>query len=221
VERIPPGGADSYIDIYSNEATLTDMTKIWSDKSWIESRSKTLDILFSDGFETSLQSEKTVLEIGCAHGEMLELFHKRGWHTIGYESGEHLAEKARESTGLDIRTGIIGNMDLPKGSFDCIAAFHVLEHLKYPSIFFEKSRKWLKSHGRLVVEIPNPDLAGGSELQCSSTSHGYCNTGHMHFFTDATIKKYFQRFGFTVQNHHTWLDHNDNNRITAYVLAIK
>ena len=51
-----------------------------------------------------------------------------------------------------------------------------------------------------AVGVPVPDLTRLSRTQQLNDFFGYANTAHMHFFTPATLPKYFSKYGFEVVN---------------------
>lgn len=73
----------------------------------------------------------------------------------GIEWNRDLVDKAREK-GLDVRQGDL-NRDLPypDGTFDCVFALSVLEHLLNGCHFLQECHRVLKRGGTLVILTPN------------------------------------------------------------------
>jgi 2-polyprenyl-3-methyl-5-hydroxy-6-metoxy-1,4-benzoquinol methylase len=49
----------------------------------------------------------------------------------------------------------VESVDLPAGSFDTVAAWHVLEHLYEPQVALERIVEALAPGGKLFLEVPN------------------------------------------------------------------
>ncbi len=100
-----------------------------------------------------------VLDIGCGHGEFLELLKKRGTECRGVELDAALAETAR-AKGLNVVAGdglaVLAAQD--DGSLGGISMIQVIEHLSiqqqldFVALAFDK----LRDGGRIVIETVNP-----------------------------------------------------------------
>jgi hypothetical protein len=55
-------------------------------------------------------------DLGCWVGFLLAEARDRGWETVGVEPSRFASEYARERLGLDVRTGTLGDADLPAPS---------------------------------------------------------------------------------------------------------
>lgn len=97
---------------------------------------------------------RTILDVGCGSGEALDEGAARGWSGVGVELGSESTERAR-ARGLDVRTGRLGDVGLGKGSFDVVAAWHVLEHQPDPVGLLREMAQHVRPGGLLAVEVPN------------------------------------------------------------------
>jgi SAM-dependent methyltransferase len=96
---------------------------------------------------------------------------------LGFEVVEAAVEQAR-----------------PRGSFELITIFHLLEHLRSPLAVLERARSWLEPEGLLVVETPlKPDFE---------------NIDHLYCFSAASLELALARVGFTSR---CWFDYVDDN----------
>jgi len=97
-----------------------------------------------------------LLDVGCGTGEFLREMRRRGWQTLGIEKEEKAAQIARDS-GCPVLSGDPLETDLSNRTFDLITLWHSLEHLPDPIRVLAKLTKHLRSLGRLVIALPNPD----------------------------------------------------------------
>lgn len=105
-----------------------------------------------------------ILEIGAAAGFLLDEARTRGYDGVGVEPNDAMANHARDALGLDVRTGRLGEVPLPAGSFDAACAFHVVEHLDAPLDALRAVRDALAPGGHLLVEVPNAQSAAARRL---------------------------------------------------------
>lgn len=105
---------------------------------------------------------KKSLEIGCALGYGVNLFHDLGFDSYGIDISEYAIKKAKEQNPL--LTDHFQEVDIQKSkpfpsrfrSFDIIICFEVLEHLKKPERALQNFFVTLKSGGCFIGSTPNP-----------------------------------------------------------------
>ena len=95
-----------------------------------------------------------LLEIGCSHGGFLGLAELAGFRVTGIELNPWVADFARQSFGVDVRTGPIERQGFQRGSFDAICMFDVLEHLARPCQDTKCCAHALTPNGVLLVQTP-------------------------------------------------------------------
>jgi len=100
-----------------------------------------------------------LLEVGAAAGFFLDEARQRGWDVCGIEPNEAMAAHARDALGLDVRAGLLGEVELPAERFDAACAFHVVEHIDAPLDALLAVRAALRDGGHLLVEVPNAESA--------------------------------------------------------------
>ncbi len=96
-----------------------------------------------------------LLDVGCAAGFFLHVAQERGWHVAGIEPAEYAARYARNRMGLDVKTGTLETVDLPKNYYDVVTAWDVIEHVLDPLQFIEQAHGLLRKEGLLVLGTPN------------------------------------------------------------------
>ena len=160
-----------------------------------------------------------VLEIGCGAGRAGEALRARqGCRVVGVEVNAEAAAQARRRLD-EVHVGDAEALPLPfqPGEFDCLLAGDVLEHMRDPEAFLNRSRDWLGDRGCLVVSIPNvrnhtliSSLLGGN---WTYESAGLLDRTHLRFFTRREIEKMLYRAGYAIDRlqfmpgpgHQEWL----------------
>lgn len=138
--------------------------------------------------------DKTVLDVGCATGDVARVLNSRGCRVSGVEIDAESAELARP----DLEELVITDLDtsplsdhFKAGSFDVVIFADVLEHLRDPVAVLRDSLSLLAPDGRVVISIPN--VAHGSvRLALLQGRWNYTETGLL----DSTHIRFFTRSGF-------------------------
>lgn len=94
---------------------------------------------------------KTLLDVGCGDGSFLCQAEKRNWTVVGLERFPELAR----AKGVTVYETV---HDLNGQYFDCITAWHSLEHFQDPNALIVELARHLHSTGQLILAVPN---AGG------------------------------------------------------------
>ncbi len=96
-----------------------------------------------------------ILDIGCAHGFLLDEARKLDWTTEGLEFSAEAANYAINKLNLAVSTGSIMQTDFPKNNFDIVTIIGVIEHLADPIAAIRKINKILKPGGYLAITTIN------------------------------------------------------------------
>lgn len=103
----------------------------------------------SKWIRTFLSAEKAYLDFGCGTGAFVCYLQEIGWKAFGVEPNE----KARKVYN---NPNIVDSLDkIAEDSFDCIALWHVLEHLPQPKSTLQKLIPLLTEKGKLFLAVPN------------------------------------------------------------------
>ena len=94
---------------------------------------------------------RRLLEIGCAHGFFLAAARDRGWTTRGVDVSASAVRYARETLGLDVVLGEIGDVDVAPASLDVVALIGTIEHLADPVATLRRAAELLAPGGYLLV----------------------------------------------------------------------
>jgi SAM-dependent methyltransferase len=95
------------------------------------------------------------MEVGPGDGAFLKLL--KAECRLGSVSGIEPSPKAAavcRRRGLNVEEGYLTSSS-PAGQFDCIAAFHVLEHALDPINLLRVFHSRLNDNGTLLIEVPN------------------------------------------------------------------
>jgi len=96
------------------------------------------------------------LEIGPGRGVDLLCLRLLGWDARGLEMDPVAAERARLTSGCEVRLGTLASTDYPAGHFDLVYMRHVFEHLPDPAGSLRRCLELLAPGGRIVLLYPNP-----------------------------------------------------------------
>lgn len=126
---------------------------------------------------------RRVLDFGCGTGRWLNAFADAGWQTWGIEPATDVAF-ARHA-----RVDAIPD----DGRFECVLAYHVLEHLPRPLDALRQFAAALRPGGVCVVSVPRLDTVDVHQ------DRTYCLNGRAHLvaYSEACLRDLFQRAGFT------------------------
>jgi len=138
-----------------------------------------------------------LLDVGCAGGHFLAEAQRRGWHALGLDVSAEAVAFARERLGVAARVGALPRPDWPDGSFDCITAWHVLEHLSDPAAFLREVRRLLRPKGWLFLETPVVDGWGARHL--GPRWPQWKPGEHLVYFSTRTLARTLWMEGFDVR----------------------
>ena len=103
-----------------------------------------------------LLQDKTLLDIGCGKGDVLELAKSKGIEAYGIEPDLTLIKLGKQLYGeLDIKPSTLQDFK-PTQKYDCITMIDVLEHIEDDLAQLKKIKKMLNKGGRLIVVVPSP-----------------------------------------------------------------
>jgi len=140
---------------------------------------------------------KRLLEIGVGHGYFLEAARRRGFEVSGMEVSSAAAEFARSHFDVSVAVTSVDDAQIPQGSVDVVAAWHVLEHLADPLAALRKAREWLTANGIIAVEVPNYESydarVRGTEWQ------GWQPKYHRWHFAPRALARMLTEAGFAVE----------------------
>jgi 2-polyprenyl-3-methyl-5-hydroxy-6-metoxy-1,4-benzoquinol methylase len=146
---------------------------------------------------TSCSKGKSILDIGCASGELLSLFKMNGWETTGIEPNENARSFAINNYGLNVfEESAISGFENEK--FDAITMWHVLEHVSDLNGRITEIKRILKKDGVFIVAVPNCDSYDADYYK--EFWAAYDVPRHLYHFTPKTIETLMSKFNFKIEN---------------------
>lgn len=112
----------------------------------------------------------------------------RGWEVDGNEISARSIEWAKEVFDVDIRYGLLEELDLPENWFDLVLFWHTLEHTIDVRETLLKTKDIMKPGGYLVIAVPRSESA-------SSVERRYI-PDHTHEFSEKALRLLLNKFGF-------------------------
>jgi MoaA/NifB/PqqE/SkfB family radical SAM enzyme/SAM-dependent methyltransferase len=141
-----------------------------------------------------------ILDVGCAHGQILEYLRKRtNWELVGVEPVASVAEEAK-LVGAEIHVSTLENAQLPSNSFDVVLMSHVLEHVENPDRTVREVFRILKPEGSLLAFMPDHD--GEDRKAFGNLWWGYHLPRHLYHFDYISISQLLEQRGFEIRDVH-------------------
>jgi 2-polyprenyl-3-methyl-5-hydroxy-6-metoxy-1,4-benzoquinol methylase len=164
--------------------TTTAMCSLGSDATRLSSQLEFLRPCLSAG--------ATILEIGCATGELAALLHSHaslgGYEAIELSPAAEIAEKKVTKLHRQPLAQLQATGALRPQSFDLVIASHVIEHIADVQSEMAAMRAILKDDGSLFLEVPN---GSGSDVLPFDD-----NASHIHFFSVNSLLHLLSVHGF-------------------------
>jgi SAM-dependent methyltransferase len=100
------------------------------------------------------RSQGKVLDVGCGTGDRLDVFRNKGFETYGVETSDS-ADYAKDHLKLNVLKGDLFSAKFPRGFFDIVTLYNVLEHTHDPIKVCQEVQRILKEDGFLIVQVPD------------------------------------------------------------------
>lgn len=153
-------------------------------------------------FASRLARGKRVADLGSGTGYGSAALAETALHVTGVEISAEAVEFARTqytSPKVEFECASATDTGLPKGSFDLVVAFEVIEHLTDWNDLLREAKRLLTPGGQFVVSTPNRDYYAESRRLAGP------NPFHEHEFSyeefDAALRELFPYVSLFVQNH--------------------
>lgn len=149
-----------------------------------------------------------ILDLGCSSGALgAALKRRQGASVTGIELDADYADDAAERLDRVI-TGdleqLLGGDEPPDlGTFDCVIAADVLEHLRDPWLVMRRAAEYLRPGGSAVVSLPNIRFwetfwQVGYRANWPRRDHGIFDRTHLRWFTIGDVRGLLDQAGFDV-----------------------
>jgi 2-polyprenyl-3-methyl-5-hydroxy-6-metoxy-1,4-benzoquinol methylase len=136
----------------------------------------------------------SILEIGCGMGDFLLESQALGFNVSGLEVTDYLVAFANRRLGGNyVQKGYIETSSFEKGTFDIVAFFDVVEHVRSPLDFMTRIHRLLKPSG--IVYIVTPSLDSWSAKLLGENWMEY-KVEHLSYFSKKSLSLLLEKTGF-------------------------
>lgn len=189
---------DSFIEEYYNEEFFTGS----------QNRAGYVDYLGDDWPErqnmnrylSRIKHYKTggkLLDCGCATGLFLQVAKKAGFEVKGFDVSDYAVEKAVSILGDGVVSkATMSSAKFPRGSFDVITLFDVIEHLEDPRQDLSRVATWLAKDG--IIMINTGDVSSVLARLEGKKWHFFVPPQHLFYFSRKTITMLLSQAGLEV-----------------------
>lgn len=140
---------------------------------------------------------RTVLDIGCGDGELLNVAAEAGYACTGFEVSEEMIALIRASGA---KHQLLRRLeDASPAAYDLVVLISVLEHVHDPGGLLDAVRRVLRRDGRLVIKVPN--IGSQRARREGARWHQIEPLGHLYYFDPATLADLLGRHGLVIQEH--------------------
>ena len=138
-----------------------------------------------------------MLELGSGAGHFVRHALARGWEVHAVEPAGGPAERLARQAGTYVHREPAESLRVPRGSFDAVFAWMVVEHLENPRTVLERIAEALRPGGYFVFSVPN---AGSWEFAAfRSRWYGLDVPRHLWHFTPKTLASLLGACGLCVE----------------------
>lgn len=198
---------DEYGKLYQNEATMETPFYL-ANKMALDPTVEPMPT-FARGLKRlgELRAPGRLLDVGSSYGAFMVLARGAGWNTLGVELSESPAKFAREERHLNVFTGTVEQAAHPKGYFDAITLWDVVEHFDDPVSTMAEIHRIMAPGGILLIFTINQEsllTAVGHMLYKLSLNRWkhlmalFYDIHHNFFFSPRTITRLLKRSEFEV-----------------------
>ena len=137
-----------------------------------------------------------LLDVGAGTGLFMEAGMRAGWVAEGVDISAAAVSMARQITSANVIQGGLDDVP-PKGDFDAVTMWDVLEHLGDPRAALARVRTLLRPEGLVGISFPN---VGGLRSRLLGTRWRYFQReiGHISHFSPGTLRAILEQAGFVV-----------------------
>lgn len=138
------------------------------------------------------KTKGSILDIGAGIGAFLHVMQGKEWQVTGIEPDLGAREQAEKLFKLELNNTETLEK-LPKGSFDAITLWHVMEHVHDLHSYVKRLKELLKPDGKIFIAVPNYDSkdAGIYKLYWAA----YDVPRHLYHFTPKAMQVLMENHG--------------------------
>ena len=140
---------------------------------------------------------KTVADVGCGAGSLLDHMSGLAQRLIAIEPAAHYHDSLR-GRGYDVFSFAGEAARAHRGTVDAAFSIQVIEHVADPRAFLADMRQLLKPDGLAVISTPNRDHLL-MHLLPDEYRHFFYRSAHRWYFDQDTLTRCAERAGFAVE----------------------
>jgi 2-polyprenyl-3-methyl-5-hydroxy-6-metoxy-1,4-benzoquinol methylase len=156
-----------------------------------------IELIYSEliGYLETYLHPGRLLDVGCAMGHFLKFAQAHGWETVGTECSGYAAHWARERYLRVRHQCTLSHARFPPQYCDAAVLIEVIEHLPAPRETLLEVFRILKPGG--VVCVTTPNFSSYRSLLMREEWAPIIPSGHLYYFTRATLERMLVSAGFT------------------------
>jgi 2-polyprenyl-3-methyl-5-hydroxy-6-metoxy-1,4-benzoquinol methylase len=136
---------------------------------------------------------KSVLEVGCGSGCLLEILRRSGASVRGLDVAEYAVQHCRKQFQIDVTVGTLESAAFPAGSFDIVIGLQFIEHVSRPVEILTEMRRILRPGGVCMLATPN---AKAAEKWGEGWLGFHISFEHLLYFEPESLRGAFKAAGF-------------------------
>ncbi|SRR5258706_2426066 len=143
---------------------------------------------------STFQLQASLLEIGCGMGDFLLEAQSKGFAVSGLEVTDYLVQLANHRLGFSgVQKGYLESSGFNKESFDVVAFFDVIEHVRDPLDFMARVNGLLRKSGKVYIVTPSLDSWSAKLLGKNWMEY---KVEHLSYFSKKSITLLLEQTGF-------------------------
>ncbi len=160
----------------------------------VESRSPDYRKWLSWTEKTSLLSNGSWLDIGCATGGFMQIALEKGWDVCGVDLSDYCVSTAK-AANLKVETGTAQDIPREWGQFDIISMWDTIEHLDDPLSALNVAVQRLQPEGWLVISTG--DISSIAARLLGKRWWLMLPPVHLYYFSRKTLDAMLRKAGLT------------------------
>lgn len=169
-------------------------------------RKKNFSIILNN-LESIFSGQKIkILDVGCASGLFLNAAKSKGHYVMGIEPNSLMAAIANKD-GHNVINGFFPEALSPVHNFNVIIFNDVFEHIPDIENIANSCQRYLTRDGVVVINLPNSNgvifrvaklfYKIGISMPWNRLWQKMFNTPHLHYFNPGSLKKFFNKLGYS------------------------